>query len=103
MTDDNFMTLQDVADRLKISVWTVKDHRRRGILKASRLGRRVRVSEDQFVEYVERLEAVGAGSTPSDQAAPPRSAEVIETVRAALEAGELDEAIAAACRRGRVL
>jgi excisionase family DNA binding protein len=97
---DKFLTIDEVADRLQISRWTVQDHRRRGLLKASRLGRRVRVSEDEFNAYVERLRAVGSGEDADDQGDRGGGTRADE-LRAVIESGELDEAIAAACRRSR--
>lgn len=102
MTDDRFMTIDEVAARLQISPWTVQDHRRRGLLKASRLGRRVRVSEEEFNLYVERLRAVGAGSPVADQAEHARDTDALAAaLRTVIESGDLDDAIAAACRRSR--
>ena len=69
-TGKQFLTLQDVADRLKLKLRTVREHETRGILPASRLGRRVRVSEDQYREYVRRLEALGTGGDLEDVQAP---------------------------------
>ena len=69
-TEKQYLTLQDVADRLKLKLRTVRDHETRGILPASRLGRRVRVSEDQYREYVRRLEALGTGGDLEDVQAP---------------------------------
>lgn len=102
MTDDRFMTIDEVAARLQISPWTVQDHRRRGLLKASRLGRRVRISEDEFNLYVERLRAVGSGTPIDGPADPPRDVDALAaSILEAIESGRLDAAIAAACRRGR--
>jgi excisionase family DNA binding protein len=69
-TEKPYLTLQDVADRLKLKLRTVREHETRGILPASRLGRRVRVSEDQYREYVRRLEALGTGGEIEDVQAP---------------------------------
>ena len=69
-TGKQFLTLQDVADRLKLKLRTVREHETRGILPASRLSRRVRVSEDQYREYVRRLEALGTGGDLEDVQAP---------------------------------
>ena len=65
-TKNQFLTLQDVADRLQLKIRTVRDHEAKGILPASRLGRRVRVSEDQYHEYVRRLEGLGGGAAVED-------------------------------------
>lgn len=103
MTDpeNQFLTLQDVADRLQLKLRTVRDHETRGILPASRLGRRVRVSEDQYREYVRRLEDLGTGGAVEDLAGP--AAPDRETIEAAIhrsiEAGAFDARIAAIVRR----
>jgi len=70
-TENQYMTLQDVAARLQLSLHTVRAHEREGLLRPSRLGRRLRVSEEQFADYIARLEARGAGAVVegADQAA----------------------------------
>lgn len=102
MTDAKFLTIEEVADRLQISKWTVQDHRRRGLLRGSRLGRRVRVSEDEFNAYVVRLQSVGSGEPVEAAAEHARTLDALAAdIRALIDRGDLDEAIAAACRRGR--
>jgi len=92
-TENQFLTLEDVADRLKLSIYTIRDHERRGILRASRLGRRVRVSPEQFAEYVRRLEARGAGAE-LENLDPSAARDLIrETVREMLAAGRFDDMI----------
>ena len=94
-TENQYLTLQDVADRLQLKLRTVREHETRGILTASRLGRRVRVSEDQYREYVRRLEGHGgqAETIPTDD-------DLERAVLGIIESGRLDSAIAAAARRG---
>lgn len=95
MTDTapEYMTLQDVADRLRLSLHTVRDHERRGILPASRLGRRVRVSSEQFAEYLRRLEARGAGAEIEDLERSAARDLILETIREAIAAGRFDDMI----------
>ena len=95
MTDieNQFLTLEDVADRLKLSIHTIRDHERRGILSASRLGRRVRVSSEQFAEYVRRLEARGAGAEIEDLERSAARDLILETIREAIAAGRFDDMI----------
>lgn len=100
-TEKQYLTLQDVADRLKLKLRTVRDHETRGILPASRLSRRVRVSEDQYREYVRRLEALGTGGEIEDLPAP--GAPDRETIKAVInrmiEAGAFDARIEEIARR----
>lgn len=100
-TENQFLTLQDVADRLKLKIRTVRDHETRGILPASRLSRRVRVSEDQYREYVRRLEALGTGGAVEDLPAPTApDRETIEAViHRMIEAGAFDARIEEIARR----
>lgn len=79
-TENQYLTLQDVADRLQLKIRTVRDHETRGILPASRLGRRVRVSEDQYREYVRRLEDLGGGAAVEDFDRPDARGLMIETI-----------------------
>ena len=99
MTDTapEYLTLQNVADRLQLSIHTVRDHERRGILPASRLGRRVRVSPDQLAEYVRRLEARGAGAELEDLDQAPDT--IADMVDALIASGRYDDRIALVARR----
>ena len=45
-------TLDEVSKMLKISVSTLRKHLGNGQLKASKLGRRIRITEDQLKEYL---------------------------------------------------
>ena len=102
MTDsaNEYLTLQDVADRLRLSLHTVRDHERRGILPASRLGRRVRVSPDQFAEYIRRLEARGAGAAVEDlPTGGDLDARIEEAILHAIAAGRFDDRIREIVRR----
>ena len=87
-TENQYLTLQDVADRLQLKLRTVRDHETRGILPASRLSRRVRVSEDQYREYVRRLEALGTGGELENLARPDARDLVREMVREYLRTAE---------------
>ncbi len=101
MDSPQFLTLDDVAARLQISPWTVKDHHRRGILRASRLNRRVRVSEEQFNDYIDRLRTLGRGESLIDRAETiPTDDELERAMLDIIESGRLDTVIAAAARRG---
>ena len=54
--DKCYLTLQDVAARLKVSIRTVKRYIKSGYLRAIRLGGKrgtLRVEEQSYVEYVE--------------------------------------------------
>lgn len=93
--NDSWLTLDDVGKRTKLSIHTVRDHYRKGILPASKLGRRIRVSPGQYDEYIRRLESIGSGAAEAERS----TAGIVEILRAAIEAGDLDDAIAAAYRR----
>lgn len=101
MESPKFLTIDDVAARLKLSPWTVKDHHRKGILRASRLNRRVRVSEEQFNDYIDRLRTLGRGESLIDRAETiPTDDELERTLLDLIDSGRLDSVIAAAARRG---
>jgi excisionase family DNA binding protein len=53
MTDD-FLTVDEVAARLKVNSQTVRNWIDRGALPAYRIGRRVRISRADFDEFVAR-------------------------------------------------
>ena len=50
--DRIFYTVKEVADKLGLSVFPVREYIKEGKLKAVKLGRQYRVSEDQFNEFI---------------------------------------------------
>lgn len=59
MDENSYLTLQDVADKTKLSLRTVRDHEGKGILEAERLGRRVRVTPAAYYRYLATLREKG--------------------------------------------
>ena len=51
-----FYTPQEIADLLKLDVQTIRAYIRAGKLKAAKLGREYRISEDRFKEFMEERE-----------------------------------------------
>ena len=58
-------TAQEVADRLKIKKTTVYELIKRGELSSSKIGKQLRISEEQLAEYLK--------GTVSDSEQPPAS------------------------------
>ena len=52
--DEEFLTVGDVADRLRVHAQTVRAWIARGDLRAIRIGRTVRVRQTDFQEMLER-------------------------------------------------
>ena len=50
------LTMQEVANRLKVSVWTVRRYIRDGKLKAIKLNRGLRVREEDLERFLQERE-----------------------------------------------
>jgi excisionase family DNA binding protein len=50
----DYLTTRDVASRLKMSPRLVRNHISAGRLKASKLGKSFRVSEDDLKDFIEK-------------------------------------------------
>jgi len=60
------LTVQETAQRLKLSTYTVREYIRRGELRAAKFGRVWRISEDDLRTFVEeRIE--GGRADPSGE------------------------------------
>ena len=55
-------TAQEVADRLKIKKTTVYELIKRGELESSKIGKQLRVSEEQLTQYLSRSSSGNSGS-----------------------------------------
>ena len=65
---NKFYTAQEVADKLKIKKTTVYELIKRGELSSSKIGKQLRVSEDQLSLYLDDvLVAVNGGRNPAYQ------------------------------------
>lgn len=54
---DRLLTYKEVAERLSVSVWTVRSWIKKGLLKSTAIGERtVRISELDLNEFVKRKE-----------------------------------------------
>jgi len=51
---DNLLTPTEVADKLRISVYTVKNYLRKGIIKGIKVGDLWRVREEDLEEFVKK-------------------------------------------------
>jgi excisionase family DNA binding protein len=71
LDDDEFLTVAEVAQTLKLNQQTVRNWIDQGSLPALRIGRRVRIRRADF----ERLIEAGATRTGSTRAQPSSSAE----------------------------
>lgn len=49
---DNLLTPGDVAEKLKISVYTVKNYLRKGIIKGIKVGDLWRIREEDLEEFI---------------------------------------------------
>jgi excisionase family DNA binding protein len=78
---ENFLTVAEVAERLKINAQTVRNWLDRGELPAIRVGaRRVRIRESDFEAFL------AAGELPAVADSAPRHAETWKDVRLAVNA-----------------
>ena len=57
-------TAQEVADRLKIKKTTVYELIKRGELESSKIGKQLRVSEEQLTQYLNRSSSGNSESAP---------------------------------------
>ena len=69
-------TAQEVADRLKIKKTTVYELIKRGELESSKIGKQLRVSEEQLTQYLNRS---SSGNSESGQDIPYTSVTVSYT------------------------
>ncbi len=51
MQEDEFLTLEEIAKRLKIKEFTVRDWARKGILPAYKFGKTYRVKKTDYEEW----------------------------------------------------
>lgn len=51
---NNLLTPGDVAERLKISVYTVKNYLRKGTIKGIKVGDLWRIREEDLEEFIEK-------------------------------------------------
>ena len=56
-------TAQEVADRLKIKKTTVYELIKRGELESSKIGKQLRVSEEQLSQYLNRSSSGNSGNS----------------------------------------
>jgi excisionase family DNA binding protein len=52
---DELMTVEQVADKLRMKKSTVEDYRRRGLLPGFKLGRHIRFRRSEIERAIERL------------------------------------------------
>jgi excisionase family DNA binding protein len=53
VTDEKLLTPEEVAERLRISRWTVMDYLREGRIKGRKIGRLWRITEEDLQAFVE--------------------------------------------------
>lgn len=98
---DEFLTVAEIADRLKLNPQTVRNWIDRGELAAVRLGsRRVRVTENELQRFI--AESSSAQAQP-EEAARQRFSEAQEAVRAATTAAEQAMALRSLARASTAL
>jgi excisionase family DNA binding protein len=50
--EDKLLTIEEVAKRLGVSIWTVRSWIRKGLLKRVKLERAVRVREEELNRFI---------------------------------------------------
>lgn len=53
MTSETFYTVEEIADQLRVSIYTVREWIKAGKLEAVKVGKHYRVSETQLNNYLE--------------------------------------------------
>jgi putative molybdopterin biosynthesis protein len=54
MGEDEFLTVEEIAKRLKVKTFTVRDWIRKGDLPAYKVGRTLRVRKEDFEEFLKK-------------------------------------------------
>jgi hypothetical protein len=83
--ENQYLTLQNLVDCLKLKLRTVRDLEGRGIIPASSLRRWVRVSDEHYHGYVHRLLDLGTGGTVEEIVRLDPRDPIIKTIREYLE------------------
>jgi excisionase family DNA binding protein len=79
---DNYVSTQDLADRLGISVFTIRRYIRAGKLRAVKLDGVYRVSRDDIAEFLRSREIGGPTARASSSTTSTKANEAAETVSA---------------------
>ena len=56
VNDDNFVTIEEIADKLKVDLETVRNWLRKGTLKGYKFGKFWRVKESDFEEFLQKAQ-----------------------------------------------